>query len=253
MHFLQAIILGAVQGIGEFLPISSSAHLVIVPYLLKFTDPGLTFDVMLHLATAFALIAYFWRDFLTLEKKYYGYIVLGCIPAMIAGVLLEDYADSVFRNPLLIAGMLIIFALVLWYAEQKGAQKRNLKAITLRDALIIGLAQCLALVPGVSRAGITMTAGLFLGLQRETAARFSFLLATPIILGAGVLKLKHLLKVPGALTDPYLLLGFASAAIFGFLSIAFLLNFLKKHSFNWFVGYRILLGVGIILFYFFKH
>lgn len=247
-----AIVLGAVQGIGEFLPISSSAHLVVVPYLFRFTDPGLTFDVMLHLATAFSLVVYFWRDFLSLDKKYYGYIFLGCIPAGIAGVLLEDYAESYFRNPLLIAGMLIVFAIVLWFAEKKGSQKRGDKAITLRDALIIGLAQCLALVPGVSRAGITMTAALFLGLRREAAAKFSFFLATPIILGAGLLKVKHLLKTPAALLDPYLLLGFASAAIFGFLSIAFLLNFLKKHTFNWFVGYRILLGAVIILFYFFK-
>ncbi len=259
---LQAAILGAVQGIGEFLPISSSGHLILFPWLLKFPDPGLTFDVILHLATAFALVGYFWKDLWnilmaffntlrtrtvrTTNEKLSWFIIFGCIPAGIVGVLFEDIIEQAFRSPLLVGCTLIIFALVLLLAENMSKKKISLEKITLSQVLIIGCAQVLALVPGVSRAGITMTAGLFCGLKREASARFSFLLATPIVLVAGLLKFKDLLETPQALSSIPLWVGFISSALFGVLSIKFLLDFLKKHSFKVFVWYRIALGIGII-------
>jgi undecaprenyl-diphosphatase len=264
----QAIILGAVQGITEFLPISSSAHLILLPWFFHFKDPGLTFDVILHLATALALVSYFWKDlwalllaFLhtlrtrklrTFEEKLSWFILFGSLPAALAGIQFQDLIENAFRSPLLIAGTLILFALILWLAEYFGKKKKGLEKIGWGEVLIIGLAQVLALVPGVSRAGITMTAGLFCGLKREGAARFSFLLATPIILAAGLLKLKTLCAAPQALSSAPLWLGFLSATLFGFLSIKFLLDFLKEHSFHGFVWYRIILGIVIIVLFILK-
>jgi undecaprenyl-diphosphatase len=262
---LQAMILGLVQGLGEFLPISSSAHLVLVPWFFHFPDPGLAFDVMLHLGTAIALLAYFWKDLVryffafintlkrfkitTTDERLSWFIAVGSIPAMLFGILLEKKAETVFRNPLLIASALIVFSFILYAAEKYSSKKAGIDKLTWPNVILIGLAQVLALVPGVSRAGITIIAGLVCGLKREAAARFSFLLATPVIVGAGLYKLKDLFKHGNGFSWP-LLTGFMVSAIVGFLAIAFLLNYLKKHSFKIFVWYRVLLGLIIIITYF---
>ena len=254
MEIFHAIVLGIVQGLTEFLPISSSGHLVLVPWLFKWKDLGLTFDVALHVGTLFALIVYFWKDWINIFKKWkeplLWLLVTGCLPAAVFGYKFDKYFETVFRSPILIASFLIGMGLVLLSAELFGTKIRELKAINLKDALGIGFAQVLALMPGVSRSGITITAGLFAGLTRETAARFSFLLATPIVFGAGVLKLKHVAKygIPQAEILPFIL-GTAFAAFSGYLAIKYLLRFLQKHTLYVFVWYRLIFGLIVILVY----
>ena len=252
MHILQSLILGAVQGLTEFLPVSSSAHLILVPWLFGWKDLGLTFDVALHLGTLFALIVYFWKDWADILKKWreplLGLIIIGCIPAAIAGFLFEEYFDTVFRSPLIISVFMILMGVVLLLAEKIGKKLRELKQMNLKDSIFIGLAQMLALMPGVSRSGITMTAGLFAGFSREAAARFSFLLATPIIAGAGIFKLRHILThgMPQS-ESTYFIAGILSSAFFGFLTIRFLLQYLRKHDFYIFVWYRFIVGAAMIV------
>ncbi|RDV84222.1 undecaprenyl-diphosphatase UppP [Ammonifex thiophilus] len=254
MGIVEAIVLGVVQGLGEFLPISSSAHLVLVPWLFSWPDPGLTFDVALHLGTLIAVVAYFWRDWLELiqkgfrqassrEGRLFWYLVLATIPGGLAGLALEHQAETVFRTPWLVGLMLILMGLLLYLADHKGRKQINLWGIRWQEALLIGLAQAFAIIPGVSRSGVTIAAARALGINREAATRFSFLLSTPIILGAGVLKLKDL--SPGDL-NLFFFSGVAAAAITGFAAIAFLLRFVTTHNFNIFVWYRFLLGAGVI-------
>ena len=254
MEILHAIILGIVQGLTEFLPISSSGHLVLIPWLFKWEDLGLTFDVALHVGTLFALILYFWKDWLNMFRKWkeplLWLIAVGCVPAAVFGYKFDKYFETVFRSPVLIASFLIGMGVLLLLAELFGKKVRDLKAVNLKDSLGIGFAQVLALMPGVSRSGITMTAGLFAGLTRETAARFSFLLATPIVFGAGVLKLKHVAKygIPSPEFLPFVL-GTAFAALSGYLAIKYLLKFLQKHTLYVFVWYRLAFGSLILLVY----
>ena len=215
MHvtIFEAIVLGVVQGLAEFLPISSSGHLILVPWLLGWPSHGLTFDLALHLGTSVALLGYFWRDWLVLatavvrgltnakarashEWRLAWLIVVGCIPAAVVGILFEDLIEATFRQPALIAVLLIAFGLVLLVADLVGKRARALEQVTLVDSLVIGCAQVLALAPGVSRSGITMTAGLFRGLDRGTAARFSFLLSAPITVAAALYKLRVLIREP---------------------------------------------------------
>jgi undecaprenyl-diphosphatase len=263
MDILQAIVFGAVQGATEFLPISSTAHLILLPWFLGWTDPGLAFDVALHLGTLVALLIYFRREWLALtlsalnlvrgergdpNARLVLFLVLATIPGAAAGVLLESFIEETLRSPLVIAATLIVLALVLVVAERLGRREKKLDGITLADALTIGCAQALALVPGVSRSGITITAALFRGLTREAAARFSFLLSTPIIGGAVAKKLVDIAAdglPPGQLGA--VIAGIIAAGIVGYLSIAFLLRYLANHNTFIFIYYRIGLGILIAL------
>jgi undecaprenyl-diphosphatase len=266
MNPLHAAILGMIQGLTEVLPISSSAHLILIPRFLRWPESGLTFDVALHLGTFIALSLYFWRDIVELCYSFFKgvtgkglhtsadrlpfYIIAGTIPAAILGKTMEEPIERIFRsNPLFIAGLLIIFGLILAFADTTGAKRWKMDRITLKFALIIGLAQCLALVPGVSRSGITITAALFIGFNREASARFSFLLSLPIVAGAAILKLGHLAKhgIPAADVTP-MLIGIATSAVFGYLSVAFLLRLVQRTSLYPFVWYRLLAGSGVIIF-----
>ncbi len=254
MTITTGIILGLLQALGEFLPISSSAHLVLFSFFTNNTYQGLTFDVLLHLATLIAVCFYFRKDLFNLIKKgftepkssngrLFWYIGLATIPAAVAGYFLEDLAEETFRAPWVLATTLIIFALLLFIADRKG--KQNIKDnLNLKVMLLIGCAQALALVPGVSRSGITITAALFLGLSRSLSARISFLLSMPIIAGAAVLKLSH---ISLSQIDAPLIAGFLSALIGGFLVIKFLMKYIQKHNFDIFVYYRILLGIIILI------
>lgn len=255
MNFWQAALLGAVQGVGEFLPISSSAHLVLVPWFLGWRYEGLAFDVALHMGTLLAVVAYFWRDWLVLlrgglsrrrtaEKRLFWCLVIATVPGAVLGYLLEDKAETVFREPLLIGIMLIVMGLLLYLADARAPAFKCLEDVGPKESLWIGLSQALAIIPGVSRSGITMAAGRAAGLDREAAARFSFLMSTPIICGAGALQLPKL--GPADLTASFFA-GVATSALVGFLSIRFLLRYLTRHSFVIFVWYRFLLGLAVIL------
>ncbi|HEX9022931.1 MAG TPA: undecaprenyl-diphosphatase UppP [Geobacteraceae bacterium] len=269
MNLFHAALLGTLQGLTEVLPISSSAHLILIPWLCNWPESGLTFDVALHLGTLIALCLYFWRDIIELVLKFFSalsrkgweytanrlpfYILAGTIPAAMAGKTLEGPIEDAFRaKPALIAALLIAFGLVLAYADTAGAKRWRMDRITLKHALIIGLAQCLALFPGVSRSGITITAALFIGYNRETAARFSFLLSIPIVAGAALLKLGHLVRggVPFHEIAP-MAVGVATSAFFGYLSIAYLLKFVQRSSLYPFVWYRLIAGGGVLAYIFF--
>lgn len=266
MNTLHAAILGTIQGLTEILPISSSAHLILIPWAFKWPESGLTFDVALHLGTLISLCAYFRQDIVELAKNFCRgirsgkqatrrellpfYIIAGTIPAAIVGKFFEEPIEAVFRSsPAIIAVFLILFGLILAISDCLGAKKMLMSRIDLKAALIIGFAQSLALMPGVSRSGITITAALFLGFTRETAARFSFLLSLPIVAGAAILKLAHLALhgiPPGEI--PTLLIGVATSASFGYLGVAFLLKFVQNHTVYPFVWYRLLAGVAALTF-----
>lgn len=278
IEIVQAIILGVLQGLTEFIPVSSSAHLIIVPWLLEpFTgvgDFGLSFDVALHLGTLLAVLAYFWSDWLRYIKAGIAslrqrslagdhdrllawLLIIGCIPGAIAGVLLDDPIEQFFHTPggvhlgsrmVVIALLLMALGLVLLLGERLARHVRRLDSLTVRDAVLIGLAQAAAVFPGISRSGSTITMGLLLGLTRETAARFSFLLAAPIILGAGIKKMYDVAQVGLSDNEQLIFLaGFLSAAIVGYLCIRFLLRYLQSHSTEVFVWYRLALGIFIIV------
>ncbi len=255
MSIGEAVILGIVQGLGEFLPISSSAHLVLVPWLMGWPYAGLTFDVALHLGTLLAVVCYFWRDWLvlladglrrapTVEGRLFWYVAVATVPGALFGYFLEEQAETVFREPLLIGSMLMIMGVVLYLVDSRAPKTRKLGQMGLGDSILIGVSQALAIIPGISRAGITMTAGRFLGLRREAAARFSFLLSAPIIFGAGLVQLSKI--TPSQINAPFLTGVLVSAAV-GFLSIGFLLRYLTRHSFVIFVWYRLLLGAMVII------
>lgn len=253
--YREAVILGIVQGLGEFLPISSSAHLVLTPWFLGWSDPGLTFDVALHLGTLVAVVVYFWRDLVKLavalprprtpDGKLAWLLLIGAIPGGIAGVLFDDLAEQAFRNPLLIALTLSLMGLVLYAADRWGPQARTERDLGIVDALAIGVAQAVAIVPGVSRSGMTIAVARWRGLERAAAARFSFLLGTPLIAGAAVFKLRHLLGEPGVFTGPFIA-GIIAAAVVGALSIAFLMRYLQRAGLGVFVIYRLLLA-GLVV------
>jgi undecaprenyl-diphosphatase len=278
---IEAIILGILQGITEFIPISSSAHLIIVPWLFGWTNPALTslsFDVALHLGTLLAVLWFFWRDWVQLfnaaiasiaerkigadpDRRLAWLIVIGCIPGAIAGMLGEGKIEELFHQPgvpiqpsamIAVAVIMALFGAILFLVDHIARHMRSMNQLSVKDAIIVGLAQALAIFPGVSRSGATITAGLALDLDRPSAAKFSFLLAAPIIAGAGV---KSLLDVfrgvqSGAITSSELILfpiGFVAAAISGYLCIKYLLRFLQHHSMNIFVFYRWALAALIIV------
>ncbi len=247
---LEAIILGIVQGITEFLPVSSTAHLILFPWFFGWKGDlnTLTFDVALHAGTLLALIACFWRDWIEIflnDRKLLMLLIIATLPAGIAGVLLNDIVESTLRSPLIIVITLIIVGVVMLISE-RAKKGRVIKDITLSDALIIGIAQAIALIPGVSRSGITISAGLFRGLERDASARFSFILSTPVILGAAILEGKKLFFNSGSYDLNLFMTGMIASAVTGFIAIKFLLYFFKKHSMNIFVYYRFMLAVIII-------
>jgi len=263
MTILQAIVLAVVQGLTEFLPISSTAHLILVPWFFNWQDPGLLYDVALHAGTLLAVLAYFARTWWELllavlgrpstrpeaaNSRLLALIVLGTVPGGLAGYFLESYAETVFRSPTIIASALIALGVVMWVADHRPALARNMSELTLSDALTIGLAQAVAIIPGTSRSGITITAALFRNLTRETAARFSFLLATPIIAGATLSEALEVWEVgfPPGLTVRDFVVGVVVSAVVGYAAIAFLLRYLEVRTLKIFVAYRLLLG-GIIL------
>jgi undecaprenyl-diphosphatase len=254
---LQAAILGLVQGLGEFLPISSSAHLVLIPWLFKWNDPGLSFDIALHIGTLIAVAIYFWKDWLRLitkgltdarsrEGQLFWYIVAATIPGALVGFLLEKKAETIFREPVLIATMLILLGIVLCWADRKSVKNIELNSITFKISLLIGLSQAFAIIPGVSRSGITMTMGLFMGLTREGAARFSFLLAAPIIFGAALIKVPFLISNPSVININFII-GILISFIVGILSIGFLLRYIQTRNFLPFAWYRFILGSLVIV------
>jgi undecaprenyl-diphosphatase len=260
----QALVLGLLQGLAEFLPISSSAHLSIAPWLFHWPDPGLSFDVALHFGTLIAVIWYFrgewmsllraaWqivitRKIVTVEQKRAAFIVVATIPGGIAGLLLAEKAETAFRNPALTASALIVLGILLWLADRLARIDKPITRMRWTDAVLIGIAQIFALVPGVSRSGSTITAGRALGFDRNGAAAFSFLLSMPIIAAAVVLKVPHVMRDSG-LTLP-LLVGVAASAISGWLAISVLLKYVSRHSYGVFALYRVLLGVVVLAIYF---
>ncbi len=265
MDILQAIWLGVLQGLTEFLPISSSAHLILMRFWFgwEIGDPQteLMFDLALHVGTLTAIVVYFWRDLTrvagaafssdperAVDKRLAWGIVVGCIPAALVGVLFEDPIEEFFRSQYaLIAGLLIGIGLLMAVVDKLGRKQRALESIGVLDAFLIGVAQACALIPGFSRSGITIIAGLMLGLQREAAARFSFLLATPITFGAAVWSFRNVFKegLSAEMVVP-MLAGGAAAMVVGWLCIAFLIRYLRTRSLMPFVVYRIAIGLATL-------
>ncbi|MFO0754837.1 MAG: undecaprenyl-diphosphate phosphatase [Thermodesulfovibrionales bacterium] len=250
--FFHAIILGIVQGLTEFLPVSSTAHLILFPWFFgwKGAVDTLAFDVALHGGTLLALLVCFYRDWLHLlfrDRRMLSYILVGIIPAGAAGVLLNKYVESTLRSPLVIICTLVGLGILMVVAER--LSRKSKECVSLSDSLFVGVAQAIALIPGVSRSGITITAGLFKDLTRESAARFSFLLSTPVIGGAVLLEGKKLVASPEIYHLDVILAGVAASFISGYLAIRFLLEFLKRHPLNIFVYYRFLLAVIIGVWY----
>jgi undecaprenyl-diphosphatase len=254
-----------VQAFTEFLPISSTAHLVLIPWIFGWKDPGLTFDVALHAGTLAAIIIYFFRDWVQIIGQGFGLsagsdpqlkqnrallwlLAVASIPIGLIGYLFNKQADTTWRNPYLIGAMLIVIGLVMWMAERRGAGKKPMSQISWADGLTIGVAQALAVVPGTSRSGITIVAGLFRGLDRETAARFSFLLSAPAIAAAALKKGWDIHKhggIPADMKMPFLV-GTLLSAVLGAVVIAFFLRYLRRHTLMAFVYYRIVFGIIVI-------
>jgi undecaprenyl-diphosphatase len=273
MLLWQAVLLAIVQGLTEFLPVSSSAHLILLPWLSHghIPDPGLAFDVALHLGTLIAVVLYFLREWVQLilcglgfhypqrapehqvmqNRRLFWYLVAGTIPGALVGFLFEHRIEEYLRDPVPIAIAMIVIALLMWYAEYAGRRDRHMEQTSLGDSLIIGTGQALALFPGVSRSGITISVGLFRGMTREAAARFSFLLATPLIAGAAAVEVPKLIKAhrAGALDLPMstLAISVAVSAIVGYVVIAFFLQYLQTRTLKIFIYYRILFGIVVLL------
>ncbi len=268
MEIGQAIVLGIIQGLTEFLPISSSAHLILLPKFFHWPDPGLAFDVALHLGTLLAVIIYFRADLWEIlvhflhqfkikqalsnrnRKQFYpdkilSLLVLATIPGALAGYFLNDLAEQSLRNPALIALTLVFFGGLLYWADVISSRQRSLEGLNYKDALLIGLSQALALIPGTSRSGATITTGLLLGFTRQAAARFSFLLSIPIIFGAVLYKLPTLFSQG---IGWYEIGGVVAAALSGYLAIAGLIKFVNKVSYKVFFWYRLFLALLIWLF-----
>jgi undecaprenyl-diphosphatase len=255
-HF-QAIVLGAVQGLAEFLPISSSAHLVLVPWLFKWKDPGLAFDVALHLGTLVALLIYYRAEWFRMARSIVGgdpaerrllqLLITASIPGAIIGVAFEKQAETTFRSPLLIATAMVILAVLLWLFDKLSPQKRTMSEMTYWDALAIGLSQALAIIPGVSRSGATITMARAVRVDRGDSANFSFLMATPIIAGAGLIETRKLIHEG---LDLSVGLGFISAAVFGLIAIAFLIRYVRTRNYVVFAVYRLLVAALVIAVFF---
>jgi undecaprenyl-diphosphatase len=264
MDILQAIVLGILQGATEFVPVSSSGHLVLVPWVLGWDSPGLVYDTVVHWGTLVAVVVYFWRDWWALivawlrglvrwdwsepEARLAWYLVLGTIPAVILGFFLEDFFESLFGQPAWVSFFLLVTAALLAISERLSSRSRQIKDLRWLDALLVGLGQAAAIAPGISRSGATMATGLLRGLERPAAARFSFLLATPIIFGAGLLQLADLFGAPDAMAlVPPLAAGFVAAALSGYVAIWGLLRFLQRGRLYPFAVYCALAGIAGLL------
>lgn len=252
----EAIFLGILQGVTEFLPVSSSGHLVLAEYFLGLKDTPIAFDVTLHLGTLISVLLYFWQDWLGMarslvpektprkrDRQLLFLVLIGTVPGAFLGYFLEGAASTVFRSPWVVVSTLSGVALLLWLAERLASHKRSFKKLGWKDAIGVGAAQALAIVPGVSRSGITMTMALFLGFERRAAARFSFLLSAPIIAGAGLYEGLKLWQDGSDTLDMDFLWGFVAAGLSGYIVIAFLMRYLARHTFYPFVYYRLILAL----------
>jgi len=265
MSWLQVVVLSVLQGLTEFLPVSSSGHLAIASRIFFDDDAGASFTAVTQLGTELAVLLYFARDIGRILKAWVSglfvaahrtldywmgwYVIIGTVPIGALGLLFKDEIRTGARNLWLIAGVLLVFSAVIAAAEYYGSQKRHAEELNWKDSVIVGLAQCLALVPGVSRSGATISAGLFRGLDRELAARFGFLLAIPAVFASGLFSLPDAFHPVGdgmSASGPQLLIATVIAFVIGFLAVAWFLRFLVRHSMYWFVGYRLLLGVVVI-------
>ena len=270
LDILSAIILGAVQGISEFLPISSSGHLVLVPALLGI-ETGLAFDTILHIGTLVAIFTFFWKDIINLikgfilsiidltegvdifkrelhrvpEKRFAWLIIVGTIPTGIMGILLKDAIETIFRGTLFVGIFLLVTAAVLYYSERHSSGQITQKDMSFKQALIVGICQGLAVFPGISRFGFTIASGLCLGLNREYAARYSFLLSIPAVIGAGLIQIKDIATLDASVS--VLLAGFISSVIFGYLSIKLLMKMIKGWSLDIFAYYCTIIGIITII------
>jgi len=273
MEIIRAIILGIVQGATEFIPVSSSAHLVLVPWALKWPMPSLLLDTMLHWGTLAAILLYFWRDWVAVvhglftslirrgpwraapggrlessESRLAWALIIGTLPAAVLGFLFKDFVEGLFNNPQAVGAFLLVTAAILTISERLGRRTRLLESIQIRDAVTIGLAQALALAPGISRSGATIAGGLLAGLKREDAARYSFMLSTPAILGAGLLQLGDAFTT-GAITESWwaVAAGALAAAVAGFLCIRYLLAYLRRGKLYVFAAYCMVVGVAVLV------
>ena len=247
---IEALILGIVQGVTEFFPVSSTAHLILLPWFFKWGGDldTLTFDVALHGGTLLALVLCFWRDWIEMlmhKRRLFYLIILASVPAGVVGFFFNDFVEESLRSPYIISLMLVLGGIVM-YLSEKILKHRSLEALNLPDAVVIGIAQAIALIPGVSRSGITISAGLFRGLDRSSSARFSFLLSTPIIAGATLLHAKKMMTGNANYDLNLFMVGVAASAITGYAAIRFLMSFFRKYSLNAFVYYRFLLAAVII-------
>lgn len=266
MPLYQAIVLAIVQSLTEFLPISSTAHLALAPWLLGWRDPGLSFDIALHLGTVAALLAYFFRDWMQLTAQACGWVrfnrdpelagnprllwmlAAATLPVGVTGYLFKSHAEQSWRSPLLMGTMLVAIGLLMYWADRRSRGQRDLASLGWKDALCIGLAQAIAIVPGVSRSGITITAALLRDLNRPSAARFSFLLSTPALLGAAIKESLDVMAAGGIepAMRPAFLAGTLASAVTGWLVIAFFLRYLRTHTLRIFVYYRVIFGIIVI-------
>ncbi len=264
MDYIQAIWLALLQGLTEFLPISSSAHLILMPVLLKWPDQGLAFDVAVHIGTLLAVVLYYRKELLTMTSDWLGtvrgdpatvesrlawFVIIGTIPAGLVGISMSEKVETVLRSPMVIAATTIIFGLLLWIVQYFAKEERNKEKINWKDALMVGIFQALSLIPGTSRSGITITAGLLLGLNRETSARFSFLLSVPLIALAGTVKAVDLIQSQESVMWSAMAIGVVVSAIVAYLTIGWFLRLLDRIGLMPFVVYRLLLG-GVLLWIF---
>lgn len=243
MSSLESLILGLVQGVTEFLPVSSSAHLIIVPYLLGFRESPLVFDTSLHIGTALAVFVYFFRDLLKIDIKMAKFLVVASLPVIIVGGLFDNYFETIFRNVLFTPIFLIIGSIVLWLAQKR---TNGSQILDFKKALVMGLVQPLALFPGISRSGITISAGLFLGLSKEEAAKYSFFLSLPAVVAAAGFKLLTSYQDISAIGFLPFSIGILASFISGILAIHFLILFVKTKSFNVFIIYRLILAFALL-------
>jgi undecaprenyl-diphosphatase len=265
MNPLQGALLGLVQGITEFLPISSSGHLVLVPWLLEWEEPGLPFDTTVHLGTLLGVVAFFWRDLVGLTKAWISdlrsggrptsvqsrmawLIILGTLPAVLMGLLFEDFFEGLFSTPFWVACLLLVTGIILALSEATSSLRRDLGELSWLDSFVIGIAQGCAIAPGISRSGATVATGLFSGFRREAAARYSFLLSIPIIFGTSVLQLKDWVQTPEATAQvSTVVTGFLIASSSGYLSIRFLLRYLRRGRLYPFAIYCWMVGIFSII------
>jgi len=266
MSWAQTIVLSIVQGLTEFLPVSSSGHLNIVSRLCWGADAGASFTAVIQLGTELAVLVFFAKDIVRIIKAWFiglfhkdrrdnldykmgWYVIVGTIQIGLIGFLAKDAIRDNLRSLWVTASVLVVFSFVFMAAEKWGSRKRDFDQLTMKDSIIMGCAQCLALIPGVSRSGGTISAGLFIGLKRSVATRYSFLLAIPAVLASGIFSLPDAFNPTHgqAATSSQLGVGVVIAFILGYISIAWLLKFVEKHSLNWFAGYRVIVGVIVLI------